>query len=55
VLNASSEMQLFLQATFCPAPPGDRKSIFDALLTSCIPAIFDAMSLGLYFWHFTAK
>jgi hypothetical protein len=58
VLNASSEMQLFLQATFCPAPPGDsltRKSICDALLTSCIPAIFDAMSLGLYFWHFTAK
>lgn len=55
VVNATSQMLLFREAKFCPAPPGDsitRKSLFDALVAGCIPVIFAKASLSQYLWYF---
>ena len=51
-------MLQFRDSVFCPAPPGDsvtRKSIFDALVTGCIPVIFAKASLNQYRWHLSEK
>lgn len=46
---------LFLESEFCLQPPGDsptRKSVFDSLLSECIPVIFDPMmAYYQYPWH----
>lgn len=55
VVNATSQMLLFQRAVFCPAPPGDsitRKSIFDSLVSGCIPVIFAKGSMNQYLWYF---
>eukprot|EP01038_Epipyxis_sp_PR26KG_P013775 gene13775-18478_t len=58
VVNATSEMLLFKSSTFCLAPPGDsitRKSLFDALVSGCIPVIFARASLSQYLWHLSKE
>lgn len=58
VVNATSQMLMFRQAKFCPAPPGDsitRKSLFDALVAGCVPVIFAKASLSQYLWYFTKQ
>jgi xyloglucan galactosyltransferase MUR3 len=58
VVNASTQMLLFREAKFCPAPPGDsitRKSIFDALIAGCVPVIFAKASISQYLWYFTKE
>jgi hypothetical protein len=58
VVNASSQMLLFQRSQFCPAPPGDsitRKSLFDSLVSGCIPVLFAKASLRQYLWYFTEK
>ncbi len=56
VVNATNQMLLFQRAIFCPAPPGDsitRKSIFDSLVSGCIPVIFAKGSINQYLWYFS--
>ncbi|KAL8543690.1 hypothetical protein ACS0TY_004310 [Phlomoides rotata] len=46
---------LFKESEFCLQPPGDsptRKSIFDSLVSGCIPVLFDPMTAYYqYPWH----
>jgi hypothetical protein len=54
VINATDQMLLFKRARFCLAPPGDtvsRKSLFDALVTGCVPVLFATFSLSQYAWY----
>ena len=47
-------MLLFKRSVFCPAPAGDsitRKSIFDSLVSGCIPVLFSRASLAQYSFH----
>ena len=56
VINSTEKMVLYRRAKFCPAPPGDtitRKSLFDALVSGCVPVIFAKASLSQYFWFLT--
>ena len=56
VVNSTAQMMLFQQSIFCPAPPGDsitRKSIFDSLVSGCIPVIFAKASMTQYLWFFS--
>ncbi|CAL9237598.1 unnamed protein product, partial [Arabidopsis halleri] len=50
-----SVIELFRDSEFCLQPPGDsptRKSIFDSLISGCIPVIFDPYSAYYqYTWH----
>ena len=49
-------MLLFQRAQYCPAPPGDsvtRKSLFDSLVSGCVPVLFAKASLRQYLWFFT--
>ncbi|CAA7053918.1 unnamed protein product [Microthlaspi erraticum] len=50
-----SVIELFQDSEFCLQPPGDsptRKSIFDSLVSGCIPVIFDPYSAYYqYTWH----
>uniref|UniRef100_A0A1J3CW74 Xyloglucan galactosyltransferase KATAMARI1-like protein n=1 Tax=Noccaea caerulescens TaxID=107243 RepID=A0A1J3CW74_NOCCA len=50
-----SVIELFQDSEFCLQPPGDsptRKSIFDSLVSSCIPVIFDPYSAYYqHTWH----
>ncbi|KAH6783263.1 root hair specific 8 [Perilla frutescens var. hirtella] len=42
-----SIMELFMESEFCLQPPGDsptRKSVFDSLISWCIPVLFDPMT-----------
>ena len=43
------------QVRFCLCPPGDdpaRKAVFDAILSGCIPVIFEVATLfNQYPWH----
>jgi xyloglucan galactosyltransferase MUR3 len=58
VINATASMLLFQQSVFCPAPPGDsitRKSIFDSLVSGCIPVIFAKGSINQYLWYVNAS
>ena len=47
---------LFRRTIFCLAPTGDsltRKSVFDSLLTGCIPVIFARATMTQYKWYFS--
>ncbi|KAJ4712106.1 putative Xyloglucan galactosyltransferase KATAMARI1 [Melia azedarach] len=48
-------MKLFMESEFCLQPPGDsptRKSIFDSLISGCIPVLFDPFTAYYqYPWH----
>lgn len=50
-----SVIELFLQSEFCLQPPGDsatRKSVFDSLVSGCIPVLFDPFTAYYqYPWH----
>ncbi|KAF2313287.1 hypothetical protein GH714_010152 [Hevea brasiliensis] len=47
--------ELFVESEFCLQPPGDsptRKSVFDSLVSGCIPVIFDPFTAYYqYPWH----
>ncbi|PIN14953.1 Acetylglucosaminyltransferase EXT1/exostosin 1 [Handroanthus impetiginosus] len=51
-----SIIELFMSSEFCLQPPGDsptRKSVFDSLVSGCIPVLFDPMTVYYqYPWHF---
>lgn len=59
VLNQTAAMtSLFRRTTFCLAPTGDsltRKSVFDSLLTGCIPVIFARATMTQYKWYFSSE
>ncbi|CAH8391160.1 unnamed protein product [Eruca vesicaria subsp. sativa] len=48
-------MELFQDSEFCLQPPGDsptRKSVFDSLISGCIPVLFDPFTAYYqYTWH----
>ncbi|KAF6146061.1 hypothetical protein GIB67_033420 [Kingdonia uniflora] len=48
-------IQLFMESEFCLQPPGDsptRKSVFDSLISGCIPVFFDSFTAYYqYPWH----
>ena len=48
-------LSVYKKATFCLCPPGDdpaRKAVFDAIVSGCIPVIFDVQTLyNQYPWH----
>lgn len=50
-----SLIELFVESEFCLQPPGDsptRKSVFDSLLSGCIPVLFDPFTAYYqYPWH----
>ncbi|KAL1834819.1 hypothetical protein ACET3Z_004470 [Daucus carota] len=50
-----SIIELFLASEFCLQPPGDsptRKSVFDSLISGCIPVFFDPFTAYYqYSWH----
>ncbi|KAL8107410.1 hypothetical protein AgCh_023980 [Apium graveolens] len=50
-----SIIELFLESEFCLQPPGDsptRKSVFDSLISGCIPVFFDPFTAYYqYSWH----
>ncbi|KAG5593195.1 hypothetical protein H5410_043709 [Solanum commersonii] len=50
-----SIIELFMESEFCLQPPGDsptRKSVFDSLISGCIPVIFDPFTAYYqYSWH----
>ncbi|OIT36615.1 PREDICTED: xyloglucan-specific galacturonosyltransferase 1-like [Nicotiana attenuata] len=50
-----SIIELFMESEFCLQPPGDsptRKSVFDSLISGCIPVIFDPFTAYYqYPWH----
>ncbi|XP_071920086.1 xyloglucan-specific galacturonosyltransferase 1-like [Coffea arabica] len=47
--------ELFMESEFCLQPPGDsatRKSVFDSLISGCIPVLFDPFTAYYqYAWH----
>lgn len=58
VVNASDAMLLFRRARYCPAPSGDsltRKSLFDSLVSGCVPVIFSRASLTQYKWFLSQQ
>ncbi|RVX09154.1 hypothetical protein VitviT2T_001986 [Vitis vinifera] len=50
-----SIIELFMESEFCLQPPGDsptRKSVFDSLVSGCIPVLFDSFTAYYqYPWH----
>ncbi|AES94058.1 putative exostosin [Medicago truncatula] len=50
-----SIIELFVESEFCLQPPGDsptRKSVFDSLISGCIPVLFDPFTAYYqYAWH----
>ncbi|XP_044487704.1 xyloglucan-specific galacturonosyltransferase 1 [Mangifera indica] len=48
-------IDLFMESEFCLQPPGDsptRKSVFDSLISGCIPVLFDPFTAYYqYPWH----
>lgn len=53
--KASSQSRLARESVFCLQPPGDmptRKSVFDAILSGCIPVLFHPLTARyMYEWH----
>eukprot|EP00897_Mesotaenium_endlicherianum_P008008 jgi/Mesen1/7235/ME000373S06308 len=53
--RSSAVLRVLLSSEFCLQPPGDtptRKSVFDSLLTGCIPVFFDPWTAHKqYTWH----
>lgn len=50
-----SVIELFMESEFCLQPPGDsptRKSVFDSLVSGCVPVMFDPFTAYYqYPWH----
>nr|XP_027080757.1 probable xyloglucan galactosyltransferase GT20 [Coffea arabica] len=50
-----SLIEIFMESEFCLQPPGDsatRKSVFDSLISGCIPVLFDPFTAYYqYAWH----
>jgi hypothetical protein len=48
-------LEIYKKAVFCLCPPGDdpaRKAVFDAIISGCIPVIFEKATLyNQYPWH----
>ena len=48
-------LSIYKRAKFCLCPPGDdpaRKAVFDAIISGCIPVIFEVATLyNQYPWH----
>ena len=56
--NQTDNLLLYQKTVFCLTPPGDsltRKSLFDSLLSGCIPVVFATATVNQYFWHITAE
>ncbi|XP_058106492.1 probable xyloglucan galactosyltransferase GT20 [Magnolia sinica] len=53
--KSMSVIELFMESEFCLQPPGDsptRKSVFDSLVSGCIPVLFDPFTAYYqYPWH----
>jgi hypothetical protein len=53
--NIGDFLSVYKRATFCLCPPGDdpaRKAVFDAIISGCIPVIFQKETLyNQYPWH----
>ncbi|KAH7550301.1 hypothetical protein JRO89_XS13G0167700 [Xanthoceras sorbifolium] len=53
--HPKSVIELFMESEFCLQPPGDsptRKSVFDSLISGCIPVLFDPFTAYYqYPWH----
>ncbi|XP_057798380.1 xyloglucan-specific galacturonosyltransferase 1-like [Salvia miltiorrhiza] len=53
--RAEAIVELFMESEFCLQPPGDtatRKSVFDSLVSGCIPVVFDPFTAYYqYPWH----
>ncbi|XP_021895287.1 probable xyloglucan galactosyltransferase GT20 [Carica papaya] len=53
--HPGSVMTLFMESEFCLQPPGDsatRKSVFDSLISGCIPVLFNPFTAYYqYPWH----
>ncbi|MED6203606.1 hypothetical protein PIB30_000688 [Stylosanthes scabra] len=53
--EAESIIDVFVESEFCLQPPGDsptRKSVFDSLISGCIPVLFDPFTAYYqYPWH----
>lgn len=53
--NIADFLSVYKRAKFCLCPPGDdpaRKAVFDAILSGCIPVIFEVATLfNQYPWH----
>ena len=53
--NIADLLEIYKTAIFCLCPPGDdpaRKAVFDAILSGCIPVIFEKATLyNQYPWH----
>ena len=53
--NIADFLSIYRRAKFCLCPPGDdpaRKAVFDAILSGCIPVIFEVATLfNQYPWH----
>jgi len=57
-VEAVEPMRLFKRAKFCLTPPGDsvtRKSLFDALISGCVPVIFARATISQYVWFFSEQ
>lgn len=58
-IKAASQSQLARESVFCLQPPGDmptRKSLFDAILSGCIPVLFHPLTARfMYEWHWGQK
>ncbi|GMH28875.1 hypothetical protein Nepgr_030718 [Nepenthes gracilis] len=56
--NPAAIVELFSGSEFCLQPPGDsptRKSVFDSLVSGCIPVLFDPFTAYYqYAWHLPA-
>ena len=55
----NSQNKLARESVFCLQPPGDmptRKSVFDAILSGCIPVLFHPLTARyMYEWHWGQK
>ncbi|KAL6986229.1 hypothetical protein U1Q18_019597 [Sarracenia purpurea var. burkii] len=53
--RAKTIIELFMESEFCLQPPGDsptRKSVFDSIVSGCIPVLFDPFTAYYqYPWH----
>ncbi|WOL17029.1 xyloglucan-specific galacturonosyltransferase 1-like [Canna indica] len=54
-MRAEAVVELFMESEFCLQPPGDsptRKSVFDSLVSGCIPVLFSPFTAYYqYPWH----
>jgi xyloglucan galactosyltransferase MUR3 len=53
--NIADYLSVYRRSIFCLCPPGDdpaRKALFDAILSGCIPVVFQVATLfNQYWWH----